>query len=172
MSTKRERPAVLNNPVRSAHPNVVEPDDWRDRGSASDMVTPLWFSDKNDHGAYTRFGFGWGPLEVTRDNITEHGTRTVRVRVTGRDVATVRTSDDGMVIQVTTHDAGEDQMVSVPVPKTAAVTKTEDVTVTEKLRSLVEVFKTDLTDKRRDKKYFPKSTLDAIDELIEVVDQL
>jgi hypothetical protein len=168
VSTKRERPVVLDNPVRSAHPDVVEPDDWRDRGTASDMVTPLWFTNKNDHGAYTRFGFGWGPIEVTRDDLSEHGTRTVGVRVAGRDVASVRTSDDGRVVQVATHDATEDQMVSVPTVGNVP----DDVDVIEKLRGLVTIFKTDLTDKRRKKKYFPQSTLEAIDQLIEVVDQL
>lgn len=169
MSTKRERPAVLQNPVRSAHPDVTEPEDWRDRGTHSDLATPLWFTSKHDHGAYTRFGFGWGPLEVVRDNRTENGTRTVKVRVTGHDVATVRTSDDGGVVQVTTHEATEDQVVATHhdvelVP--------DDVAMTKKLRGLAEVFKADLTAKRREKKYVTRAVIDAIDEFVELIDQL
>lgn len=168
MSTKKERHAVLQNPVRSFHPEVDEPVDWRDRGSASDMATPLWFTSDHDHGAYTRFGFGWGPIEVVRDDRTPNGTRTVKVRISGRDAATVRTSDDGGVVQVTTHEAAEDQIVSCP---TVELTP-DDVAVAKKLRSLAETLKTDMTPRRREKKYVPKSTIEAIDELIEVIDGL
>lgn len=129
------------------------------------MATPLWFTSKHDIGAYTRFGFGWGPIEVIRDERRENGVRVVKVRINGETINTIEVDDRGSIVRTHTEDSA-DVMTSAPKTGCAA-----DV-MTDKLRGLVEVFKTDLTDKRREKKYVTRAMIDAIDELTDIVDQL
>lgn len=39
--------------------------DWQQR-PLSQMTSQIWQGDDDDHGAMTRFGMGWGPIEVVR----------------------------------------------------------------------------------------------------------
>lgn len=59
-------PSILEDPVEIHHGDVFEEPDWRDRGSTSELTTPMWYGGDGDFGAMTRFGLGWGPLEVRR----------------------------------------------------------------------------------------------------------
>jgi hypothetical protein len=45
--------------------NVRENSDWQQRPLDA-MTSKIWHGDDDDHGAMTRFGMGWGPLEVVR----------------------------------------------------------------------------------------------------------
>lgn len=59
-------PAIVYDPVAAEHPTMTEDPDWRDRGSSSEMTSKLWHGDDGDFGGLTRFGMGWGPIEVRR----------------------------------------------------------------------------------------------------------
>jgi hypothetical protein len=42
-----------------------ENSDWQ-RRTLDKLTSQIWHGDDDDHGAMTRFGMGWGPLEVVR----------------------------------------------------------------------------------------------------------
>ena len=64
--------ATEHDPVRNIflavhpdHPGRHDNTDWQQR-PLDQMTSQIWHGDDDDHGAMTRFGMGWGPLEVVR----------------------------------------------------------------------------------------------------------
>lgn len=150
--------AALPDPVRSSHVDVVEPADWRDRGSASDLTTQLWHT-KEDFGAHTRFGFGWGPVEVIR-SVRNGDVRIIDVVVAGKLAAAVQVHDESSRVLVTTDRS----------PATENLEPSDEVT--GRLKELRRTLKDELTDRRREKKYVTRGTIDAIDEIMELINGL
>jgi hypothetical protein len=120
--------AVLDDPVVSAHPLVEEEPDWRDRGASAEMATPLWHGDDHDFGALTRFGMGWGPLEVQRTSRsvhrdTERVTRVLTVVLSGTPAVRVTTTDEHLD-DVTIFDEDADESDVLTTPATATTLRT------------------------------------------------
>lgn len=179
------------DPVRSSHEEVLEAADWRDRGSGTDMVTRLWHSRCGDFGAFTRFGLGWGPIEVVRagryklnagaDGVChprdhratpypeDDHVRVLNLLVAGEPRLTIHVAAEGAV-NVLRHD--DPTAVTTPAPA-VPVTADGDVTVPAAtyatLRRLCREIQDDLTPERRRKKYFTKDTLAALDEINRLV---
>lgn len=70
--------------VKNKHPEVIEHGDWQQRRLDA-ITSKIWHGADDDHGAMTRFGMGWGPLEVVRAQRTikrdkgQHVYRTIQV---------------------------------------------------------------------------------------------
>jgi hypothetical protein len=111
--------ARLADPLRQEYLTVEEEDDWRDRGSKTELTTPLWHGEHGDFGALTRFGLGWGPLEVQRTRrevvTTDRLRRVLTVLIAGKPAVQVVTSGEHLD-EVTIID---DEVDELETPGTA-----------------------------------------------------
>lgn len=205
--------AVLPDPLVSEHPTVEEESDWRDRGSKSELRQDLWHGDDGDFGAMTRFGMGWGPLEVRRANRYHSAiyegqlVRVLDLVVAGEPRYRITVRDEGGRVRITDQRTGT-ELVSEAALRDAGATRTfeggryathlggrevEDVSrldhyepapapaaeeapgtgvdpaVVDQLRQLAADVQDVLTPARREKRYLPRSAMDAIDEITTLI---
>ena len=162
----------LDVPIANRHPHVDEAADWRDRRSNTDLVTKLWHDKDGDFGAHTRFGFGWGPVEIVRA-VRDDAVRTVEVLVAGEAVAMIRVHDESDDVEVGTRapkgfsGSHEPYVLSESQgPEDMGTHDSPAVSyVLDCLLTLSNSLQEDLTEQRRVKKYVPRSTIDALDQI-------